>query len=319
MEKALVLGGSYFIGKKIVDIMKMNGYEVYTLNRGTKSNPDGVKNILCDRNDRDKMSEVLKKYTFSVVIDVSGLDKTQSEILFHSISKDNLKKIVFISSSAVYDVENVMVPYKETDVLKSNIYWTSYGQNKIEAERYYSKAFSNTETELIILRPPYVYGENNYAQRESFIFEHVCNNKPIIIPCSNPRLQFIYTTDLANIIVKLLNIDLPKLSIFNVGNKSVLTAKQWVECCAKTVQKQAEIIMYDYLKDGRNVRDFFPLFDYDNVLDVSRINAIYETETDFELGLKKSFEWYVNNKNDIVFKENVTQNEIAILQSLNIQ
>ena len=37
-------------------------------------------------------------------------------------------------------------------------------------------------------------------------------------------------------------------------------------------------------------------FDYDNVLEVSKINAIINMETDFEEGLKKSFAWFTENK-----------------------
>lgn len=231
------------------------------------------------------------------------------------MNKSNLKKFFFISSSAVYDIESLVPPYKESDNLAENKYWTLYGKDKIEAEAFYSQIFSDTDTELIIIRPPYVYGENNYAQRENFIFAHICKGKPIILPVSNPRLQFIYTTDLANIILKLMNINLPGLSIFNVGNKKEVTAKQWVEACAKVIQKQVDIIMYDYMADGRFVRDFFPFYDYNNVLDVTKINQIYDMETDFETGLRYSFEWYQENQDDIVFKENIALNEKDILES----
>ncbi len=76
---------------------------------------------------------------------------------------------------------------------------------------FFEKFFSKTNCDLIILRPLYVYGEYNYAQRESFIFEHLENNRLIIIPNKGElRLQFIYSTDLANIIVKLLKVILKK-------------------------------------------------------------------------------------------------------------
>ena len=35
-EKVLVLGGSYFVGKKIVEYLAEKEYEVTVLNRGTK-------------------------------------------------------------------------------------------------------------------------------------------------------------------------------------------------------------------------------------------------------------------------------------------
>ena len=319
IKQVLVMGGSYFIGKKLVDVLLDNNYSVYTLNRGTRENNDRrVINLKCDRNDTEQMNTILNKYLFDIVIDVSALNESQVEILYNSLNKENLKQFVFISSSAVYDVENFNIPYNEETPLKENKYWTSYGINKIEAECFLIEKFQNTQKDLIILRPPYVYGENNYAQRESLIFEHICNDKPIIIPNNgSTNLQFIYTTDLANIILNLLNTNLDTIRIFNVGNKKPITIKEWIECCAKIAGKKAKIIEYDYNNYNRKERDFFPFFNYDNVLDISKINKLYNNETDFEIGLKNTFEWYCNNVDSIFFKENVTQNEQNILKELN--
>lgn len=313
------MGGSYFIGKKIVDVLLENNYLVYTLNRGTReNNNERVINLKCDRNDTEQMRTILNKYSFNIVIDISALNQQQVEILYNSINKENLKQFVFISSSAVYDIENFSIPYSEETPLKENKYWGSYGANKIKAENFLIEKFQNTQTDLIILRPPYVYGENNYAQRESLIFEHICNNKPIIIPNKGSAyLQFIYTTDLANIILNLLNVNLDTISIFNVGNKKGVTIKEWIECCENVVGKKAKIIEYDYNNYNRSERDFFPFFNYDNVLDVSKINEVYNMETDFKIGLRNAFEWYCNNVGNIFFKENITQNEEDILRELN--
>lgn len=319
MEKSvLVMGGSYFIGRKIVDVLIAKGYMVYTLNRGTKPVCNSkIHNIKCDRNNENEMKKVLHCIKFDIVIDVCGLNKNQVDILYNAININEVEKLIFISSSAVYDVENCKNPYKETDSLKENKYWTFYGQNKIEAESFLINKLKDTNTKLIILRPPYVYGENNYAQRESFIFDHICNNKPIIIPNKgDTKLQFIYTTDLANIILKLIYMQLSSVSIFNVGNKNAITVKEWINSCADVVKRKAIIVEYDYKKYETNVRCFFPFFDYDNVLDVKKINKIYNVETDFIDGLKNSYKWYCENKGNIIFKEQVTKNEQAILSKL---
>ncbi|WP_244990616.1 NAD-dependent epimerase/dehydratase family protein [Clostridium algidicarnis] len=319
MKKVLIMGGSYFIGKKIVDGLLNNSYSVYALNRGTKENDDErVINLKCDRNDAEQMKIILSNYLFDIVIDVSALNKSQVEILYNSLNKENLKQFVFISSSAVYDVDNFSIPYSEETPMKENKYWTSYGTNKIEAENFLKEKFEDLQLNLIILRPSYVYGENNYAQRESFIFEHICNEKPIIIPNNGEiYLQFIYTTDLANIILELINTKLDKISIFNLGNKKPITIKEWIECCANVVGKKAKIIQYDYDNYNRKEREFFPFFNYNNVLDVSKINELYHRETDFLIGLKNAFHWYCNNKHKILFKDSVKQNEETILRELN--
>lgn len=318
-KKVLIMGGSYFIGKKIVDVFCENKYDAFTLNRGTKvKDLDNVHNLICDRNDMKQMENILSQYKFNIVIDVSGLNKEQGETLYKSLNKQELESFIFISSSAVYDVDILEFPFKESDLLKENTYWTSYGKNKIEAEDYYIESFKDSSIDLIILRPPYVYGENNYAQRESFIFDHICKDRPIIIPNPNTYLQFIYTTDLANIIIELLKAKKEKVSIFNVGNKKPVTIKEWIEYCAEVVGKEAKIIEYDYKSKGRKERDFFPFYDYSNVLDVDKINYIYSEETDFIMGLKNSYNWYLTNKDSISFKEDIICVEEEIFKELGI-
>lgn len=317
-QKVLLMGGSYFIGKKIAEVLSEE-FEVTVLNRGTKPKSENLETITCDRNDRISMRNALADMRFDFVIDVSGTNAEQSKILCESLDFSSIKSFVFISSSAVYDVEHLNIPFNENDSLAENIYWTDYGTNKIEAESYLMKTLNEVGTNLFILRPPYVYGENNYAQRESFIFEHLLTNKPIIVPNNGEtKLQFIYSGDLANIIKTLLLSDLCGTNIYNVGNKIPVTVMEWIQACSEAVGKKTEIVSFDYKANGYSVRDFFPFFDYDNVLDVYEINKIYSQETSFIDGLKFAFKQFLKDRENIIFKPHVTKNEENILKLQNI-
>lgn len=318
-DKVLILGGSYFVGRKLVEFLAEHGYAVTVLNRGTKPlSIEGVQQICCDRNDGEGMKTALAGKEFDFVIDVSWQDVSWVEKLCAALDFGKVKKLVFISSSAVYDAEHLQIPFKETDTLAENKYWTFYGKGKIDAERYYSEFLKDKKTELVMLRPPYIYGEYNYAQRESLIFRQLLENKPVVIPASNPKLQFIYTEDLAAITDTLLKQETGKESVFNVGNKAAVTSKEWVEACGKVAGKVPEILEVDYGALGRNVRDFYPFFDYDNVLDVSEINRVVERETEFEEGLKKSFAWFLENRDSIIFKANVDKNLYEMIAELSV-
>jgi len=318
-DKVLILGGSYFVGRKLVEFLAGQGYEVTVLNRGTKPLfVQGVGQICCDRNDGEGMKTALAGKVFDFVIDVSWQDVSWVEKLCGALSFDAVKKLVFISSSAVYDVEHLQIPFAETDALEENRYWTFYGKGKIDAERYYSEFLREKKTELVMLRPPYIYGEYNYAQRESLIFRQLMEEKPVVIPKSNPKLQFIYTEDLAAVAECLLKADTGKEAVFNVGNRNAVTSKEWVEACAKVAGKEPEVMEIDYGSLGRNVRDFYPFFDYDNVLEVSKINGIVNKETAFEEGLRKSFVWFLENRENITFKANVDKNLYEIIAELSV-
>ncbi len=318
-EKVLVLGGSYFVGRKIVEYLSQKDLEVFALNRGTKSVPvPEVKQIVCDRSNLDSMQSALKNLQFDYVIDVSWQDLSWVQNTCKALSFQTVKKFVFLSSSAVYDIDNLQIPFHEEDALDENKYWTFYGKGKIDAENFYQCFLQNTGTDLIILRPPYIYGEYNYAQRESLIFRQIQQDKPVIIPKSNPRLQFLYTEDLADMIFDLLNRSLPKVWIANVGNQKDCTSREWIEACARVMDKKADIREVDYELLGKNVRDFYPFFDYDNVLALDKLHHVWNKETDFEEGLEHAYEWFLRNQEEIVFKENVDRSLNEIIASISI-
>lgn len=319
MQKVLIMGGSYFIGKAIAERLSRDA-EVTLLNRGNNPAPCGIKQLVCDRNHAQQMKEVLRGHYFDYIVDVCGLNASQAEILVNALEdRTSLKMLVFISSSAVYDAENLQFPFKESDNLAANKYWTDYGTDKIASESAYRTAFADTLVKTVFLRPPYVYGENNYAQRESFIFDHLISDRPVIIPKSNPMLQFIYSRDLADIISKIIcqRDTMPQNFVYNVGNSKGISCREWVEACGQAAGIAPQIIEYDYEADGRQIRDFFPFFDYDNVLEVSAVKAICPDETPFVEGLGNAFKWFMENRDNIQFKPHVTQNEIDILKKLN--
>lgn len=314
MKRVLIAGGSYFIGKEITNELVNNGYEVTLLNRGNNK-VNGVTQLVCDRNQKEEMKTLLKGKKFDCLVDVSGLNRLQTEIICDSIDTTELKKTIFISSSAVYDVEHLKARFREDDRMKANKYWGNYGTDKIEAERTFRTCMEKKQIPLTIVRPPYVYGENNYAQRESFIFEHIVMNRPVLIPDTNKKLQFIYAKDLAVIVRKLIEKTSEKTEIYNVGNSEYVTAKEWVQLCAQAVGKKVELVTFDYRKANRGVRDFFPFHDYDNVLNVDKIKSICPEETDFLTGLKNTYQWFQQEREHIIWKEGVQKNESEILKS----
>lgn len=309
-KSVLIIGGSYFIGKSIAENLFENGYDVTLLNRGTREPfHKEVKQISCDRGNLEEMKKALDGKTFDYIVETSFYDLSWSEVLLKSFKNIlKAKAFIFISSSSVYDVENLTIPFAETDPLAENKYWTGYGTGKIKTEKLYTDFFKDTDVRLIILRPPYVYGEENYAQRENFIFYHIINDIPVVVPIMDYKLQFIYSKDLAKIVEHLISENREKLVVCNVGNKKAVTCTQWIEACSAATGKNAEIIMFDYKKHNYTIRDFFPFFDYDNVLDVTEINKRITVETDFVEGLKNSFNWFCENKDKIVFKANVEEN-----------
>lgn len=317
MDRVLIMGGSYFIGRKIAELCVNAGYDVSIVNRGTVPPPcKTIHQIQCDRNNIEDMKKALKNVSFDIVIDGSGRTKNQAEILCKSLNLSKLTHFVFISSAFVYDFGDFTIPFVESVCLAPNKDYPEYELNKIKAEKYLSDYFGQKDTKLIILRPPYVYGPNNHLQRESFVFDHILYENTIIMPKSHAKIQFIYVADLAHIVLHLLKERLDSVNVFNISNKQAVTFKEWIEYCFKACEKPVEIIEYDYKKDKRDIRDFFPFFDRNSLLDVSKIKAIIPHETDFVEGLANAYQWFLKERNTIRFNDTIRKNELEILNSI---
>ena len=297
MKKVLILGGTKFIGKAVIDVLK-DKYQVYILNRGNNPIPKTFQITA----DRENKLDLLKNYCFDFVIDISGMNRNH---LLNTLPYINTKKYLFISSSAVYDINNVKAPFKENDEQNINSIWTSYGYDKIEAE----KLLIQSKIPYIIIRPPYVYGDNNYVAREGLIINELEKNHPIFIPKTNNKIQFIYVYDLAKIILDLLENSCVN-EIFNVGN-DIFTFENWVKKIGEAVNIEPRIIKID----DENPRSFFPFYPYDNYLNTEKIKKICNHHTDFILGING----YIKSNPSLIIKESVKEkiNSLICLFSSN--
>ena len=101
MRKVLILGGGYFIGRRITEQCLEEGWEVSLLNRGKPWTGKPVTRT-CNRNDAAAMKQILKGKVFDAVIDVSGLNQKQIEISLRKFLDCPVKHIGFSSAPAQF-------------------------------------------------------------------------------------------------------------------------------------------------------------------------------------------------------------------------
>lgn len=288
--KILVTGGTVFVSKFVASYFVQKNYEVYVLNRNTKPQVDGV-NLICA--DRNSLKDTLKSYSFDAVIDVCGYNKKDIENLLNGLSP--VEKYIFISSSSVYPETNTQ-PFNESQPIGKNSIWGDYGFNKVQAEQYLLSRYPNS----YILRPPYLYGTMQNVYREPFIFDCALQNRKFYIPKDGSmKLQFFHVKDLCKVIEIILEKN-PKEHILNVGNNDIVDINTFVEMCYQVVGSKLEKV---YINSYNNQRDYFSFYDYEYILDVSKQNQLLSNTINLKDGLKQSFEWYINHKDDVVKKD----------------
>lgn len=285
MKKILITGGTVFVSRYIAEFYVSKGHDVYVINRNSRKQSAGVHLIEADRHD---LGEKLREINFNAVID-TGYTSEDVRLLVDALG--SYDDYIFISSSAVYP-EYCEMPFTEDTKLGFNKYWEKYGTNKIEAEETLQKM----NPDAYILRPPYLYGSMNNVYRESFVFECALKNRKFYLPKDGSmKLQFFHVCDLCRFIDIIL-IKKPDEHIFNVGNRDLVSIREWVELCYRIAGKEVEFVnVYDNIEQ----RNYFSFYNYEYCLDVSKQHELMNDTISLYDGLKESFEWYKNNSDKI--------------------
>ena len=224
--KVLVIGGTLFIGRLLVEELLKGGHDVAVLHRKPKHDLGRrVENIMADRNDADSLREALSGRRFDVVFDnvydwERGTTAAQVEATIRACG-DRISRYIFMSSVAAYgDGLN----HKESDPLAPDYHPVPYAGHKATTERILSSACTPSAVcPVVTFRPPFLYGAGNPFYREQFFWDRLRAGRPIIIPGDGHRLmQFAYVNDLVLAMIK--SMDEPRAigEAFNIGDPKPL-------------------------------------------------------------------------------------------------
>lgn len=289
MSRILITGGTVFVSRFVANYFKKQ-HDVYVLNRNTRYQVEGVHLIKADRN---HLNGVLKNYHFDSVIDVCAYNQQDVKNLLNELNP--VQDYVFISSSAVYPETNEQ-PFQESQPIGHNTIWGKYGDDKIAAEQYLLSHFPNA----YILRPPYLYGPMQNVYREPFVFECALLDRKFYIPKDGQmKLQFFHVEDLCRMIEKILT-EHPQDHIYNVGNEECVDIKTFVSLCYEIAKKPLQFIeVYDH----ENQRDYFPFYNYEYQLDITKQKKLLKKTKDLKQGLQESFDWYIQHTDEVTRKD----------------
>ena len=104
--RTLVLGGTGFVGRRLVELLHDAGNEVAVLNRGVTpvTLPPAVERLIADRTDLEAMSATVRHREWDAVFDVSGVVQIAggASLAEHAALFDgHTARYVFVSSQSV--------------------------------------------------------------------------------------------------------------------------------------------------------------------------------------------------------------------------
>lgn len=302
--RILLIGGTLFIGKRLVRRLLNGGHEITLLHRRAE-HPFGseVRSAVADRNDAASIQSALTGLRFDAVYDLvydweRGTTAQQVEATAKAIPGD-ISRYVFISSVAAYGSG---LDHVEDDPLAPDTHPESYVRNKSMSERALFRMHRESGFPAVTMRPPFVYGPENPFYREAFFWDRIRRDRRVIVPGDGRRLMhFVYVDDLVAACCSALENPNAVGLAFNVANEKPVSQLELVNEFAKAAGKQPSAIHVPrevIEKNGGNLFGdplyFGQYYDLHSITEVvDRMKLVLGVEpTPFASGLRETFEWY---------------------------
>jgi 2'-hydroxyisoflavone reductase len=244
--KLLMLGGTVFLGRHIVEAALERGHEVTMFNRG-KSNADLFPTVEKIQGNRDGEIAKLSGRKWDAVIDTCGY---VPRIVRQSVEalKDSTERYVFISSISAYanvekpGVDETAPSGGKMDDPNSEDVRAYYGPLKAACENVVMETYGDG---ALIIRPGLIVGPHDPTDRYTYWVWRLAQGGEVLAPGDgSTNVQYIDVRDLAGWIIHLL--ENGKGGIYNaVGPNRPYSFTEFLEDCRQAAGTQPKLIWAD--------------------------------------------------------------------------
>lgn len=253
--KILILGGTVFVGRHLVEAASARGHEVTLFNRGRQNAElfPGVEKLRGDRTGGDL--DALSGRSWDVAIDTCGyvprVVRQSAEMLSGSVPH-----YVFISSISVY--ADVSAPGVDEDspvgtledISTEEIVGDTYGPLKALCEQAVQSAFPEG---ALVIRPGFIVGPHDPTDRFTYWPHRVALGGDVLAPGSPDQpLQVVDGRDLAEWTVRL--IEQGATGVYNAtGPDYPLTLGEVLQTCKAVSDSGARLVWVgdEFLKENQ--------------------------------------------------------------------
>jgi UDP-glucose 4-epimerase len=305
LQNILLLGGSGFIGKNIIEYVESNkNINLYVCVRNKdntfcdKEYFENIRYIHYSHFDDIVIIDIINQYDINCIIHlISSLKPSSCEMLFYEsfntfilptfklldfVADRNIKFVYFSSGGAVYGNYNEPIT-EQFDRNPINF----YGFSKLLVENYIFFKSKTSNLDYIILRPSNAYGKyQNFKSDQGFIavaIDKIVNkNKIQVWGSGNVLRDYIYVSDIVEILFILLERNVSR-NQFNISSGQLFSVNDIIN----TIEKELNInAIVEYNKERKIDAPKIELLN-DKIKSIFPFNFININD-----GIKKQLEFY---------------------------
>lgn len=250
----LIIGGTRFLGRALVDAARAAGHRVTLFNRG-RSNPDLFKDIETLTGDRDHDLDRLAGQRWDAVIDTCGYTPGQVQRSAEAL-KESADRYIFISTLSVYadfkqaGIDESYPVGKLEDESIEEVTGETYGPVKALCEQAAERVLPGR---VLVIRPGLIVGPYDLSDRFAYWLNRIARGGDVLAPGNpNQRISFIDVRDLATWIVRMA--EQRATGVFDAdGPGSPITMRGLLDACNHGAGRGASLVWVSedfILKEG---------------------------------------------------------------------
>lgn len=320
----LILGGTRFLGRHLVEVCEKRGHTVTLFNRG-KSGNTVFPNVETIVGDRLKDTDLLKGRTWDCVIDTCGYTPNDVTLTAEAL-KDTVQNYIYISSISVYEnPDNEPIGFTEdiplnqiTDEQLDKVnklkrgegssaatFMELYGPLKAASEKAVQEVMDGKS---LILRPGLLVGPYDYTERFSYWLKRVEKGGVMLAPPKDRPIRFVDTKDFSTWIITIAENNTH--GVYHVGGKPEVTFGELIETAIEYSKSDVQVVWAD--EEFLQKENVQPWGDLPIWLPKGMDGLFYMSDNHaVEMGMKyspvketieKTYQWIHEGKENIVMK-----------------
>jgi nucleoside-diphosphate-sugar epimerase len=262
----LVMGGTRFVGKPLVERLLAQGHSLTLFTRGRNPLPAGVEQLAGDRNTPEGLQPLAGR-RFDVIVDSSGRTVEDSRAVVERTGAPS-HRFVYVSSAGVY-ADSELWPLREDSPTDPQ----SRHSGKLDTEAW----LSAEKIPFTSFRPTYIVGPGNYNPVESWFFDRIVHGRPVPLPGDGSTItQLGHVEDLAAVMDRCIGVDAATNRIYNCSSSQGITFAGLVAAAARACGKDpaaVEIRSFDPAGLDKKARKAFPLRLAHFLTDITRVQS----------------------------------------------